>query len=237
VGGPGARRSRIGVLAAGSLLAAACGHSAAAPPARAVTTALLLQRSRAVVDAAPAVHFTLSGKNVEGSSIDLTGGSGDLVRPDELTGSFTISDAGFNVSVSVVEAGGHFYALPPFASHYRVTNPATYGLKDPAQLLNPSTGVSALLTSMTDVHTEGQQRISGELVDVIGGTVPGAQVPVLPDLDRADPVALTASIDPQSDQLRRVALAGPFTKAGATTVYTVTLTDYGEHVHVTAPAT
>jgi lipoprotein LprG len=174
---------------------------------------------------------------VQGSSIDLTGGTGDLVRPDELTGSFMVSDAGLDVSVAVVEVGGRFYAQPPFANHYSVTNPSTYGLTDPAQLLNPTTGVSALLTSMTGVHTEGQQRLSGELVDVIAGSVPGSQVPVLPDLDRATPVGLTASIDPQSGQLRRVALAGPFTKATATTVYTVTLTAYGEHVHVTAPAT
>lgn len=229
------RRAGAGLVAA-VLALGACGHSsrAAAPT---VSTATLLARSRAVVDAAPAVHFTLSSQDVAGSSTELTGGTGDLVRPDELVGSFTVSASGLQASVGVVEVSGKFYAQAPFAAHYSLTNPASYGLGDPASLLNARTGVSSLLTSMSSVHAEGQQRISGELVDVVGGTVPGAAVPVLPDLERSVAVRLTVSIDPRSDQLRRVVLAGPFTARGVTTTYTVTLTDYGEHVDVRAPAT
>lgn len=227
-------------LTAGTLGAilglAGCGGSghgtvAAVPPAK------LLGRSRTVVDGTHAVHFVLSSTGVAGSGIQLTGGSGDLVRPDELTGSFTVDDGGLDASVGVVEVGGRFYAEPPFASHYSVTNPATYGLGDPAQLLAPRTGVSSLLTSMTSVRTEGEQRLSGELVEVITGTIPGRDVPVLPDVDKKVPVRLTASIDPATAQLRRVALAGPFTSASATTTYTVTLSKYGEHVDIATPQT
>ena len=86
--------SAIGVtgcaLAAVALVAGGCGssgHTASAAPASPVA---LLQRSRTVVNATPAVHFTLSSQNVTGSSTELTGGSGDLVRPDELSGSFSV---------------------------------------------------------------------------------------------------------------------------------------------------
>jgi hypothetical protein len=240
---PARRRLAAGCLAGGcalAVVAGACGGSARGtthPAAKALPPSVLLRRSRAVLDATRAVHFTLAGHDIVGSSVELTAGSGDLVRPDELTGSFTVSSGGLSGSVGVVEVGGRFYAEPPFASHYSVTNPAGYGLGDPAALLDPTTGVSALLTSMTGVHAEGRRRISGELVAVIGGTIPGRLVPVLPDLARAVPVTLTASIDPTTAQLRQVSLAGPFTSAKATTTYTVTLTDYGEHVTVTAPAT
>ena len=159
------------------------------------------------------------------------------MRPDELSGSFSVTSAGLSASVAVVEVGGRFYAQPPFATHYTVTNPASYGLGDPAQLLNPTTGVSTLLTEMTGVKAEGQKRIAGELLDVITGVIPGRRVPVLPDLAPSAPVMLTALVNPKTAQLRQVALAGPFTSATATTVYTVTLTNYGEHVKVTAPAT
>jgi lipoprotein LprG len=216
-----------------SLMVASCGGHQS--PTEAVTPLALLQKSRTVVDATPAIHFNLSSTNVSHSGTELTGGSGDLVRPDGLTGSFSISSSGLGATVAVVEAGGRFYAKLPFTTHYVVTTPESFGLRDPAQLLNPNTGLSPLLTSMAGVHTEGSRRISGELVTVISGTIPGREVPVLPDLARSLPVSLTASIDPRSDQLRQVTLAGPFTSATATTTYTVTLTDYGEHVKITAP--
>jgi hypothetical protein len=219
------------------LLAGACGGSGGGPPVKAVPAATLLHRTRTVVDDASAVHFVLSSADVTSKGITLTGGSGDLVRPDELQGSFTVSTGGLDVAVGVVEFGGRFYAQPPFANHYTVTDPASYGLGDPAQLLSPTTGVATLLTSMTDVRNLGEKRLSGELVEVITGTVPGRSVPVLPDLRRSTPVTLTASIDPVSAQLRQVALSGPFTSPTATTTYTVTLSHYGEHVHVVAPKT
>jgi hypothetical protein len=222
---------------AAALAVTACGSSGHPSTAGAVTPAALLRHSRAVLDATHAVHFSLSSADVATSGTELTGGSGDLVRPDDLSGSLSVSSHGLDVSVGVIEVAGTFYAEPPFFSHYSVTNPASYGIGDPGGLLDPTTGVSSLLTSMTGVHVEGNRRIAGELVTVIGGTVPGRAVPVLPDLARSVPVRLTASIDPATAQLRRVALAGPFTSATATTTYTVTLTNYGEHVTVTAPAT
>jgi lipoprotein LprG len=232
------RRAAAAVAATVALpLLAACGGSGTSATAKPVPPQTLLRRSRNVVDATSAVHFVLSSTHVSGSAIELTGGSGDLVRPDELKGSFTVTTGGLDAAVGVVEVGGKLYAEPPFASHYSVTNPATYGLGDPAQLLDPRTGVSALLTSMTDVRTQGEHRLAGELVEQISGMIPGREVPVLPDLRPSTPVTLTVSIDPATFQLREVTLAGPFTSASSTTTYTVTLSAYGEHVHVVAPAT
>jgi lipoprotein LprG len=249
---PGARERLIAVVAVAALAMAACGGSGSRPkaadhsatsnqPKASATPHLgasqILRRSRAAVDATSAVRFELSSSGVASGVTALIGGRGDLVRPDEMQGSMLVSDDGVSVTIKVVAAGGKFYALLPFTSKYAATNPASYGLGNPADLLSPTNGVSSLLTSMHAPKLGARARIDGELLDVISGTVPGREVPVLSDLDKAEPVSITAYISSSSFQLRRVQLAGPFTKAGVTTTYDVTITDYGEHVTLSAPKT
>lgn len=220
----------------GAVALAGCGgtHHSSAPP---LSASALLTRARTVLDATPAVHFALTSSGVSKSKTQLVSGTGDLARPDELRGTFTVSESGLDASVKVISTKGTFYVDLPFAPNYTKANPAAYGLGNPAELLSTTKGVSALLSDAArNAHRDSSRRVDGELLDVVSGTVPGADVPVLPDADRAKPVALTASIDPTDDQLREVTLAGPFTSVDGTTTYTVTLTDYGEHVTIAAPA-
>jgi LppX_LprAFG lipoprotein len=244
--------ARIILVTVASLTLVACGgsgshaasdsHAASksTPPSSAATTKLdvaqLLQRSRATLDSTSAVHFQLSSSGVASHTTSLISGSGDLVRPDELRGSLLVSAAGIGATIKVISTGGRFYALLPFTSGYKATNPASYGLGNPAQLLSPTDGVSSLLTTMQSPRMGSSIRIDGELVDVVSGTVPGRKVPVLPNLDKAEPVSITAYISPATYQLRRVRLTGPFTKAKVATTYDVTITSYGEHVTISVPA-
>jgi lipoprotein LprG len=211
---------------------------AASPTSAATLTAPeLLTRSRAVLDKTPAVHFKLASSGIASGATALLSGNGDLVRPDELSGALLVTDSGVSVTIKVIALGGKFYALLPFAAHYQATNPKSYGLGNPAQLLSPTDGVSSLLTNMRNPRLDPSIRLDGELVDVVSGTVAGSKVPVLNDLDKAKPVSITADISPTSLQLRRVQMAGPFSKATTTTTYDVTLTAYGEHVTIRAPKT
>jgi lipoprotein LprG len=224
------------VLVAGglvALLAGGCGGNSSAPKGDAPA---LLRRAKSVVDAAPSAHFTLTSQGVSGQSTDIVSGSGDLVRPDQLKGSFTVSIRGLQADVRVVSTGGVFEALLPFQSHYERTNPADFGLTDPSQLLEPSHGLSSLLTIATGPQLTGQKRLTGELLDEISATVPGSDIPVLPDANPSKPVALVAAIDPGNFQLRQVTLTGPFTSPSNST-FVVTLTKYGETVPITLPST
>lgn len=214
---------------------AGCGASERA--ATPLSASQILARARATVNATRSVHFALSSQGIHSSSSVVVGGQGDLLRPAELSGTFTVAVGGFDASVGVVETGGTFYALTPFASHYTVTNPADYGLGNPAQLLSPSAGVSALLTRATDLRILGDERIAGELLVRVSGSVPGAAVPVLPDLARSKPVSMVVAVDPVDFQVREVVLTGPFASATSDATYTVTLTGYGEAVHIAAPRT
>lgn len=212
----------------------ACGGGSSAKAAN-VDAEALLHRAKTVADATQAVHFVLRSSNVSGSGTNIVGGEGDLARPDEMQGSFTVTLDGVQAGVKVVSKGGVFEAQLPFTPHYTKANPAAFGLTDPSQLLDPNHGLTTLLVSGTDVRYIGQKRIAGELVDNVSETVPGSSIPVLPDLNPSKPVTLVAAINPNNGQLRQVTLVGPFTSASDAT-YELTLTAYDEKVDITLPS-
>jgi hypothetical protein len=215
-----------------ALVASACGGGSSTPKADPQT---LLRRAKAAIDAAPSVHFTVTSQNVTGNGTNITAGQGDLARPDSLQGSFSVSIKGFNAAVKVVSKGGVFVAELPFQSKYAKADPASLGLTDPAQLLDPNRGLSNLLTIGTGAQSSGQERIAGELLDKVTSTVPGSSIPVIPDNNPGQPVTLVAAINPKTSQVRQISLTGPFTSATTNSTFVVTLTNYGEGVTITLP--
>lgn len=215
------------------LFAGACGSSGGTQSPLA-----LLASARKAVDATPGVHFKLSSRNIPATGTTLTGGEGDLTRPGQLKATFQVSLGGLPANVNLIEVGGKLYAELPFSTGYKPTSPSEFGLGDPAALLNPKTGVSGLLTTLSHPTSAGQTRYNGELLDQVSGTVPGTAVTgFLPDVDTSQPVKLTFGIDPSTHQVRTVQAVGPFASAKVASVYTVVLTKYGESVKITAPTT
>jgi lipoprotein LprG len=216
-----------------ALMVGACGSSSSSGTS--VDAANLLHEAKVAVDASHSAHFSLSSHGVSTGSTTITGGEGDIVRPDQMKGSFTVAIDGFGARVKVVAKGGGFEALLPFQSKYKVTQPSAYGLQNPAQLLDPAHGLSNLLIVGQDPRLTGKERINGELLDDVTTTVPGTVIPVLPDANPSRPVSLVAAIDPQSHQVRQMVLTGPFTSATSNSTFDVTLTNYDEAVTITLP--
>ena len=223
----------IVVVAAGLLatIVAGCGGSSGSK----VNPEGLLQQAKTTLDATSSAHFVLTSQNISTSGTQLTGGEGDVARPDQLQGSFSVTVDGLGANVKVVAKGGVFAAQLPFQSHYTRVNPATFGLTDPSALLDPSHGLSNLLTAGTDAHYTGQERYHGELLDEITTTVPGSAIPVLPDADPSQPVTLVAAINPTTHETREISLTGPFTSKSSDSTYVVILTEYNEPVNITLP--
>lgn len=207
-----------------------CGSSA--PKVNAST---LLQKCKATVDSSSSVHFKLTSKDVSTAQTNLVGGEGDLARPDSLQGSFAVALSGFTANVQVASVDGVFEAKLPFHSGYQKANPSDLGLTDPAQLFNPHTGLTRLLTLAQNPRSGPTVRTNGELLDTVSYTVPGSKVPVLPDANPAQQVRLTLAINPSSYQLRTVTLVGPFTTQKYDSTYVLSLTNYNEHVTITLP--
>lgn len=245
--GQAGRAGRVRQALAGSvltlaapLLAAACGvtgHDSAPTTIPLPSAKSLLERSVRVLDATRSVHFQLLSTGLPPKTTALASGRGDLVRPADAAGSLLVSASGPNATIKVVAADGKFYVELPFNARYAVAKPETYGLGNPASLLSRTAGLSSLLAHLVDPTRHGSVRLDGELLDVATGTLPGAQVPFLTDRDRSQPVAVTADIATRSWQVRRLELSGPFVKPGTVTTYTIELTDYGEHVRISAPPT
>jgi hypothetical protein len=226
-----ARKAGPAALAAAALLGlAGCGGTSGA----ASDPTTLLQQAKATVDGAGALHFTLTTSGDHGSTA-ITGGEGDLGHPDKLRGTFTVSVAGIPASVKVAAGGGTFLAQLPFSSSYTPTDPSSFGIANPAKLISPTGGLSSILIDIQHPRSTGRTRVDGEVLDTVTGTVPGTDLSALPDDDASQPVQATAEIDPSDHQLRRIALTGPIGTTGRAT-YTVTLTDYGEHVDLSLPS-
>ena len=215
-----------------ALIPLACGGSSSAPKGNPET---LLQQAKATLDAANSVHFKLTSSNVGSGGTNLTGGEGDLVRPDAMQGTFTVTISGFSADVKVVTKGGTFMAELPFSNSYKVTNPSSFGLENPAKLMDPDTGLTNLLTEAQNPKFSNQVRIGGELLYTITFTVPGSSIPVLPDANSSKPVDAVAAINPSNHQLRQITLTGPFTSSSSNSTFELTLTNYNEPVTITLP--
>ncbi len=224
------------IVAAGlvAALAAACGGGSSAPKAN---PEVLLQQAQTTLNATSSVHFSLTSQNVSTSGTNLTGGQGDLARPDQLQGSFSVTIEGIGANVKVVSKGGVFAAQLPFQNHYTRTNPTSFGLTDPSLLLDPKHGLSNLLTAGTNPRSTGQLRYHGELLEEVTSMVPGSAIPVLPDAKPSETVTMVAAINPKSHETREISLTGPFTSTKSATTYVVVLTAYNQPVDITLPST
>lgn len=227
------KRALAAMITGAAMTLAACGGGSSGSTTAEAQS--LLQQAKVAIDNAPALHFAVTTSGAPSSSgISIKSGEGDLQRPDKLRGSFTVSDGGLTAAVKVAAAGGKFYAELPFTSSFTQTNPGSFGVANPAQLISPTGGLSSILTDATNVMAAGETRLNGELLATITGSVPGSDITVLPDQNPSVPVAIKAEVDTSSHQLRQITLTGPIeTKTPSS--FIVTLTNYGENIQLGNP--
>ncbi len=224
-----ARLRRLAAVSTAVLMLSACGGAS-------INAASLLKTAKGVLDSASSFHFVLTSANVTGSGAELTGGNGDMKRPDSMSGTLQVSIFGLALSVPVVSVGGVFSVKLPTGSGFTSANPTDYGFADPAKLIDPTTGLSSLLLKCQSPQVESDDRYNGEALHEIGCSLPGSAVAaLLTSADASKSVAATFGIDTSTSQLRRVVLTGPFISASTDTTYTLVLTNYGENVSVTPP--
>ena len=224
-------RAQLVVIAAvvAAITLAACG----APPADPST---LLRQAKHAVDSAPSAHFDLTSSPVKGSGPFITGGSGDMKRPNSFTGSLNVDFSGLALSIQVVAIGGVFYAQLPTSTSFQKTDPTAYGFGDPSTFLDPNHGLSNLLTICTQPSLGSDDRNNGEALHEVNCSLPGAAVAsLLTDADPSQPVSATFGIATASNQLRKVVLTGPFYMGAGTTTFTLIIDGYGKSVTITPP--
>ncbi len=233
VGGLVIAALRVHVVAVAAVVAAvtlaACGAASSDP-------ATLLRQAKQVVDSAPSAHFTLTSSPVTGSGPFITGGSGDMKRPNSFTGSLSVVFSGLSLSIQVVAIGGVFYAQLPTSTSFQKTDPTAYGFGDPSTFLDPNHGLSNLLAICTQPSLGSDDRNNGEELNEVNCSLPGnAVASLLTDAAPSQPVAAMFGIAATSHQLRKVVLTGPFYMGAGTTTFTLIIDGYGKSVTITPP--
>lgn len=150
-------------------------------------------------------------------------------------GSITVNLVGQAVEVPVVAVDGTVYAELPFTSGFQDVDPGDYGAPDPAGLMDPDTGFSALLGETTDLE-EGESVRGGsdnsEVLTEYSGTVTGdVMANIIPTASGDFDVVYTIT----DDELRTARLTGVFYEDSESMTYTVTFDDYGTEQDITAP--
>jgi hypothetical protein len=227
---------RAGTLVAVVLLSApglaACGGGSDE------SAADLLARAKGVLDDASSVHFVLDSENAPDTGTGLLGGEGDLARPASFDGALRVVVGGSTVEVQVISVDDTVYAQLPFASEFSIIDPAEFGLGDPADLLDPESGISQFLEAAESAELGEERRLDGEVVREVTADIPGDLVErVLTSEDPSRPVRARFSIATESGELRRAELTGPFFAGEDDATYTIELSDFGDDVEITAPPT
>ncbi|MGX5655998.1 LppX_LprAFG lipoprotein [Geodermatophilus nigrescens] len=196
----------------------------------------LLSRAKTTLDETSSLHFVLTSEGAPTTGTALTGGEGDVLRPASFEGTLQVLAAGSSLDLAVVSVDGTVYAQLPFTSGYSEVDPAQFGFGDPGALLDPDTGISQLLAEAGSAQLGEERRVDGEVVREVTAELPGELVEqVLTSADPAQPVQARFSVAPDSGELRRAELTGPFYASGQDATFTIELSDPGADVEITAP--
>jgi lipoprotein LprG len=234
------RKLATAVLAGLCLLGtAACTGGSPAPGSTQqaeLTPAQRLEAAKGVLDAATSIHLTLTSADVPKGSTGVVSGDGVGTHPPAFKGTFKITVTGVPADAEITSVGGEVWATLPFVPGTNKIDPAQFGLPDPASFLSPDKGITSLLPATVDPVKGDPVRLGSEVLTRISGSLPGsAVVDLLRIGDRNGTFTVSYGLT-DANQLRQVAIAGPFFGAGTSSTYTLVLDRYGEPVTISKPA-
>lgn len=196
----------------------------------------MLAEAKSVLDDTASVHLVLDGENLGSAGTVLKSAEGTVVGPDGFEGEFEIAQSGFGVTVPVVATDGTVWAQLPLSSSWTEVDPEAYGLPDPSAILDPDSGLSALLVLDSEPTADGQTRLGDEVLELITADVPGAELAeAIPVGAPTGDVSVEFGIETDSGELRLARLVGAFYGGSADQTYRLVLDDYGAEVVIEPP--
>jgi lipoprotein LprG len=196
-----------------------------------------------VMDLAKTTLDETSGVSLSLRTTDLPPGvtgvkeaTGVGVHPPAFDGSLTVVLSGTDFNVPVIAVDDKVYAQIPLTPGWSDVDPAEYGAPDPARLMSPDAGFSALLPATEDLE-EGESVRGGEdnreVLTEFTGTVPGDTVSnILPGAEGDFDATYTITAD---GELREAVLTGVFYPNTESMTYTIGFEDYGTEKKIAAP--
>ncbi|TCC07367.1 LppX_LprAFG lipoprotein [Kribbella soli] len=198
----------------------------------------LLTDVKKTIDEAASVHIVLTGRDLPDNAQTLASGDGVATHAPAFKGKLTVRSSGSPIDADVVAVGSKVYAKVSFSPSYIELTPtqlAGLGAPDPAILLDPAKGLTAVLPTLKDAKVKGETREGAKVLTEVTGSVEGKTLQgIFPKAPADQDFPSTFKIDKSSKQLISATITGPF-YAGATSSYDVTLDKYGEKIEITKP--
>ncbi|TDW86666.1 MULTISPECIES: LppX_LprAFG lipoprotein [Kribbella] len=198
----------------------------------------LLTDVKKTIDEAASVHIVLTGRDLPDSGNTLASGDGVATHAPAFKGKLTVRSSGSPIDADVVAVGSKVYAKVSFSPSYIELTPtqlAGLGAPDPAILLDPAKGLTAVLPTLKDAKVKGETRDGAKVLTEVTGSVEGKSLQgIFPKAPADQSFPSTFKIDKSSKQLISATITGPF-YSGATSSYDVTLDKYGEKIEITKP--
>jgi lipoprotein LprG len=196
------------------------------------TPADRLAAAKKSFDDADYIGFDLRTDKLPSDIQGLLSATGTGTHAPAFTGEVKVHTA-IDITAPVVAVDGKVYAKLPF-SPYSEIDPGKYGAPDPADLMDPDGGISALFPQTKDPETGGSQRDGSVVLTEINGTLPGDAVKaVFPSAGTGDfDVSYTLTDDDAIDSVR---ITGPFYDGHDDVTYDIDLDLDADAVDIKAP--
>jgi lipoprotein LprG len=224
------------VLAAVSILSlSACsGSNTPAETDKPPEDVLALAKTK--LDETSGLHLSLATTDLPDGVAGIKSADGVANHDPAFDGKITVVLSGQDFEVPVIAVDGKVYAQVPLTPGWQDIDPADYGAPDPAQLVSPDKGFSALLPATTGVEKGSSVRGGADNKEVLTeytGTVPDSAVSnIIPTASGDFDVAYTVTAD---GELREAVLTGDFYNSGDSMTYTIGFDDYGIETDISAP--
>ena len=196
----------------------------------------VMELAKTTLDETSGVILSLRTTDLPPGVTGVKEATGVGVHPPAFDGSLTVVLSGTDFNVPVIAVDDKVYAQIPLTPGWSDVDPAEYGAPDPAQLMSPDAGFSALLPATDDLE-EGESVRGGEdnkeVLTEFTGTVPDDAVRnILPGAEGDFDATYTVTAD---GELREAVLTGVFYPNTESMTYTIGFEDYGTEKKIAAP--
>ncbi len=233
---PTALTAAVLLATAMTMATTACSSDPAAPDPQEPTAAQRLATAKQQADQATSVHLLVTSRDVPEAAEGILGLDGVGTHTPAFAGVLDARMKGVGAKVDAVAIGPDLWLKLPFTPKHIKTDPASWGVPSPAQLLSPQTGLTSLITHTKDPVDSGAKREGQEVLRTISGTIAGDKVAsILNTGDVSGTYQVSYGLTDPDGVLRKASITGPFFP-GATSSYDVVFDKYGEPVTIKAPS-
>ncbi|MDX6325453.1 MAG: lipoprotein LprG, partial [Nocardioidaceae bacterium] len=195
----------VPLLALAAVSLVGCDSGPRAPSPRAALAA-----AKKYLDATSGVSIDLHTDKLPQGVSGVTDANGVGTHAPAFDGQLTVLVNNLSVKVPVVSLSGTVYAKLPFTTAFVPLDPSDYGAPDPANLMDPTGGISSWLTAAKDVKQGDETRDGDTVLATYRGTVPGTAVAaVIPSATKTASFPVTFRLDDKR-RLASADISGPF---------------------------